>query len=42
MLASRGAGGEYEPQEGFGWTNGVALVLLQEFGSAFDELLRLG
>merc|ERR1719401_2297036 len=23
-----GAGGEYEPQTGFGWTNGTALVLL--------------
>ena len=25
---SGGGGGEYEPQVGFGWTNGVALVLL--------------
>ena len=23
-----GGGGEYTPQVGFGWTNGVALVLL--------------
>jgi len=26
-----GTGGEYEPQEGFGWTNGVALVLLHRY-----------
>lgn len=25
-----GGGGEYVPQIGFGWTNGVALVLLQQ------------
>ena len=25
----RGGGGEYEPQHGFGWTNGVALQLLK-------------
>jgi alpha,alpha-trehalase len=25
----RGGGGEYEPQVGFGWTNGVALALMQ-------------
>jgi alpha,alpha-trehalase len=25
---SGGGGGEYSPQIGFGWTNGVALVLL--------------
>ena len=25
-----GGGGEYEPQVGFGWTNGVALVLLSD------------
>ncbi|ERN19328.1 probable trehalase [Amborella trichopoda] len=27
-----GGGGEYTPQTGFGWTNGVALALLEEFG----------
>ncbi|KAJ3046211.1 hypothetical protein HDV00_000023 [Rhizophlyctis rosea] len=27
-----GAGGEYEVQSGFGWTNGVALWVLNEFG----------
>jgi alpha,alpha-trehalase len=24
-----GGGGEYEPQSGFGWTNGVALELIE-------------
>ena len=28
-----GTGGEYEVQEGFGWTNGVLLRLMQELGS---------
>ncbi|KAJ8555909.1 hypothetical protein K7X08_013405 [Anisodus acutangulus] len=27
-----GGGGEYVPQTGFGWTNGVVLALLEEFG----------
>ena len=27
-----GGGGEYVPQMGFGWTNGVALYLLQQTG----------
>ncbi|KAL9242946.1 hypothetical protein vseg_016900 [Gypsophila vaccaria] len=27
-----GSGGEYIPQTGFGWTNGVVLALLEEFG----------
>ncbi|KAK9668429.1 hypothetical protein RND81_13G060200 [Saponaria officinalis] len=27
-----GGGGEYIPQTGFGWTNGVVLALLEEFG----------
>jgi len=30
---ARGEGGEYYPQVGFGWTNGVVLHLLKEFGS---------
>ena len=30
-----GAGGEYVPQKGFGWTNGVALELLNYYGEAF-------
>ena len=29
-----GAGGEYNVQTGFGWTNGVALELLAQFGDA--------
>eukprot|EP00898_Chlorokybus_atmophyticus_P005193 jgi/Chlat1/5675/Chrsp37S05489 len=28
-----GAGGEYQPQLGFGWTNAVVLILLQLFGA---------
>lgn len=28
-----GAGDEYEVQEGFGWTNGVLLRLMQKLGS---------
>ncbi|CAH8314172.1 unnamed protein product [Eruca vesicaria subsp. sativa] len=27
-----GGGGEYEPQTGFGWSNGVILAFLEEFG----------
>jgi len=27
-----GGAGEYTPQEGFGWTNGVVLVLLEKYG----------
>ena len=29
-----GGGGEYTPQVGFGWTNGVALALLARYGDA--------
>ncbi|XP_020583130.1 probable trehalase [Phalaenopsis equestris] len=32
-----GAGGEYAPQTGFGWSNGVVLALLEEFGWPFDR-----
>ncbi len=35
-----GGGGEYVPQRGFGWTNGVALVLLDRLGATFDEDCR--
>ncbi|KAK9521200.1 hypothetical protein VZT92_021025 [Zoarces viviparus] len=28
-----GGGGEYEVQLGFGWTNGVALQLLDQYGA---------
>lgn len=31
-----GKGGEYEPQTGFGWTNGTALSFIYEFG---DDLV---
>jgi len=35
-----GAGGEYELQKGFGWTNGVALELLQRYGAREDFTLE--
>ncbi|KAD5316827.1 hypothetical protein E3N88_16773 [Mikania micrantha] len=31
-----GGGGEYVPQTGFGWSNGVVLTFLEEFGWAED------
>lgn len=31
-----GGGGEYKPQTGFGWSNGVVLAFLEEFGWAED------
>ena len=31
-----GAGGEYEVQKGFGWTNGVALILLEQYGAVLN------
>ncbi|GMH33591.1 hypothetical protein BSKO_01425 [Bryopsis sp. KO-2023] len=34
---SAGGGGEYAPQVGFGWTNGVALVLLERFEHRFPR-----
>ncbi|KAL5719054.1 alpha,alpha-trehalase [Ranunculus cassubicifolius] len=34
---SIGGGGEYHPQTGFGWTNGVALAFLEEFGWPQDR-----
>lgn len=30
-----GGGGEYPTQDGFGWTNGVLLALMKEYGSEF-------
>jgi hypothetical protein len=33
ILGEGGDGGEYVPQTGFGWTNGLALYLLQEYKS---------
>ncbi|KAM3147326.1 hypothetical protein pb186bvf_000577 [Paramecium bursaria] len=35
-IGNQGGGGEYEVQSGFGWTNGVAIWILQKFG---DKLL---
>nr|DAD17965.1 TPA_asm: hypothetical protein HUJ06_019428 [Nelumbo nucifera] len=32
-----GGGGEYVPQTGFGWTNGVLLAFLEEFGWPHDR-----
>ncbi|KAK6947957.1 Glycoside hydrolase, family 37 [Dillenia turbinata] len=32
-----GGGGEYVPQTGFGWTNGVVLAFLEEFGWPEDK-----
>ena len=40
-----GGGGEYECMDGFGWTNGVALLLLERYGwqpGALQALSRLG
>ncbi|GBG77617.1 hypothetical protein CBR_g24063 [Chara braunii] len=34
-----GGGGEYTPQVGFGWSNGVALSLLKRFGTTTSWLL---
>lgn len=35
-----GGGGEYIPQTGFGWSNGVVLAFLEEFGWPAD--LKIG
>ena len=35
-----GGGGEYVPQLGFGWSNGVALMLLDWYGDDLLEPLR--
>ncbi|THU74325.1 hypothetical protein C4D60_Mb04t32170 [Musa balbisiana] len=32
-----GGGGEYKPQTGFGWSNGVVLAFLEEFGWPHDK-----
>lgn len=32
----RGNGGEYDPQVGFGWTNGVVLELLDVYGNVLE------
>nr|XP_035120681.2 trehalase isoform X2 [Callithrix jacchus] len=36
-----GGGGEYEVQEGFGWTNGVVLMLLDRFGDRLTSGAQL-
>ncbi|XP_008573156.1 PREDICTED: trehalase [Galeopterus variegatus] len=36
-----GCGGEYEVQEGFGWTNGVALMLLDRYGDRLSSGTQL-
>ncbi|ERE75008.1 trehalase [Cricetulus griseus] len=36
-----GGGGEYEVQEGFGWTNGLALVLLDHYGDQLTSGTQL-
>ena len=33
----RGAGGEYEPQVGYGWTNGVVLELMHLYQKDIQE-----
>lgn len=35
VLGETGKGGEYSPQEGFGWTNGVAIDFIVKFGKNF-------
>lgn len=32
-----GKGGEYEPQEGFGWTNGVALTFMMQYRTQVEN-----
>ncbi|XP_040832998.1 trehalase isoform X1 [Ochotona curzoniae] len=36
-----GGGGEYEVQEGFGWTNGVALMFLDRYGDRLSSGTQL-
>ncbi|XP_063111966.1 trehalase isoform X1 [Cavia porcellus] len=36
-----GGGGEYEVQEGFGWTNGVALMLMDRYGDRLTSGTQL-
>ncbi|KAG2680762.1 hypothetical protein I3760_11G113200 [Carya illinoinensis] len=35
-----GGGGEYAPQTGFGWSNGVVLAFLEEFGWPQDRKIH--
>lgn len=36
-IGNTGKGGEYLPQEGFGWTNGVTIDFIHRFGKYFTE-----
>lgn len=36
VFGSSGKGGEYEPQVGFGWSNGVVLQLLRDYGRSLS------
>ena len=36
-IGNSGHGGEYEVQDGFGWSNGVALKILKEFGKLLES-----
>ena len=36
VCGARGAGGEYEPQDGFGWTLGAAAAMVERFHCASD------
>jgi hypothetical protein len=38
VVGQGGGGGEYTPQQGFGWTNGAALDLLRVFGPSLPNL----
>ncbi|KAF7684175.1 Trehalase [Astathelohania contejeani] len=37
VLGQTGAGGEYKPQTGFGWTNGTLLSFILQFGDKLAE-----
>lgn len=39
-VGSGGGGGEYEPQEGFGWSNGVVLEFLDHYGPYLKSSYR--
>ena len=43
-VGKAGSGGEYDVQEGFGWTNGVVLKLLDSYGDVLESggLGRMG
>lgn len=38
---TRGEGGEYEPQTGFGWSNGVALKMMKAYCTEIEEVVTL-